>query len=94
MKRVRIAELKARLSAHLRAVRRGEEVLVLDRDQPVARIVPVPQDLSEHERRLIARGVLTPPKRRRRPGERLPNPPGNVSREVMAALWEEERDGR
>lgn len=40
MKRVGVAELKARLSHYLRAVRRGETVIVLDRDQPVARLVP------------------------------------------------------
>lgn len=37
---VKIADLKARLSEHLRRVRRGESVTVLDRDTPVARIVP------------------------------------------------------
>jgi prevent-host-death family protein len=41
MKQVRIAELKARLSEYLRAVRRGETVAVLDRETPVAQIVPV-----------------------------------------------------
>ena len=41
MKRVRIAELKARLSEYLRAVRRGETIAVLDRETPVAQIVPV-----------------------------------------------------
>jgi prevent-host-death family protein len=41
MKQVRIAELKARLSEYLRAVRRGESIAVLDRDTPVAQIVPV-----------------------------------------------------
>jgi prevent-host-death family protein len=41
MKQVRIAELKSRLSEHLRAVRRGETIAVLDRETPVARIVPV-----------------------------------------------------
>ncbi len=40
MKQVRIAELKARLSEYLRAVRRGETIAVLDRDTPVAQIVP------------------------------------------------------
>jgi prevent-host-death family protein len=39
-KAVRIAELKAKLSEHLRAVRRGHTITVLDRDQPIARIVP------------------------------------------------------
>ena len=36
MKEVRIAELKARLSEYLRAVRRGETIAVLDRETPVA----------------------------------------------------------
>ena len=35
------AELKAHLSEHLRAVRRGESILVLDRREAIARIVPV-----------------------------------------------------
>lgn len=41
MTRVRIADLKARLSEHLRSVRDGGTVTVLDRDTPVARIVPI-----------------------------------------------------
>ena len=41
MRQVRIAELKARLSEYLRAVRRGETIAVLDRETPVAQIVPV-----------------------------------------------------
>jgi prevent-host-death family protein len=41
MSRVRIADLKARLSEHLRSVRNGGTVTVLDRDTPVAQIVPI-----------------------------------------------------
>jgi prevent-host-death family protein len=41
MKQVRIADLKARLSEYLRAVRRGETIAVLDRNTPVAQIVPI-----------------------------------------------------
>jgi antitoxin (DNA-binding transcriptional repressor) of toxin-antitoxin stability system len=37
---VRIADLKARLSAHLRAVRKGRTLTVFDRDTPIAQIVP------------------------------------------------------
>ena len=40
MSDVRIADLKARLSEHLRAVRNGGTVTVLDRDTPIARIIP------------------------------------------------------
>lgn len=43
MRQVGIAELKSRLSEYLRAVRRGETISVLDRETPVAQIVPVPQ---------------------------------------------------
>ena len=43
MRQARIAELKARLSEYLRSVRRGETVTVLDRETPVARIVPIRQ---------------------------------------------------
>ncbi len=41
MTEVKIAELKARLSEYLRVVRRGETVAVLDRETPIAQIVPI-----------------------------------------------------
>jgi prevent-host-death family protein len=40
MQSVRIAELKSHLSEYLRAVRAGETIAVLDRETPVAQIVP------------------------------------------------------
>lgn len=40
MKKVKIAELKNHLSEHLRAVEDGAELVVTDRDRPIARIVP------------------------------------------------------
>jgi prevent-host-death family protein len=40
MNAVKIAELRDRLSEHLRAVERGAEVVVTDRGRPIARIVP------------------------------------------------------
>ena len=46
MKTVRIAELKARLSEYLRAVRNGETIAVLDRETPVAHILPVKAGVS------------------------------------------------
>jgi len=42
MTRVKIAELKDHLSEHLRAVENGAEVEVMDRNRPIARIVPIP----------------------------------------------------
>ena len=40
MKYVKIAELKSHLSEHLRAVRGGYSLIVMDRQTPIARIVP------------------------------------------------------
>lgn len=41
---VKVAELKARLSAYLRDARAGRTVVVCDRDTPVARLVPYASD--------------------------------------------------
>jgi prevent-host-death family protein len=93
MRTVNISDLKARLSAHLQHVRDGEELLVCDRNKPVARIVPCSaEDEPERERRLIARGILVPPKKKLR--SPLPPPAGNVSDEVMERVWREEREDR
>ena len=93
MRTVNISTLKAKLSAHLAMVQNGEEVLVCDRNKPVARIIPCSTvDESERERRLIARGVLVPAKKKQR--STLPPPAGNVSDEVMERIWREEREGR
>ena len=46
MRRVGVAELKSRLSEHLRAVKRGQTVIVLDRDTPIARITPIESNAS------------------------------------------------
>lgn len=42
MKTTGVADLKARLSLYLAAVKSGDEVLVTERGVPVARIVPLP----------------------------------------------------
>ncbi|HKE01221.1 MAG TPA: type II toxin-antitoxin system prevent-host-death family antitoxin [Planctomycetota bacterium] len=62
MKRVTISDAKNNLSRHLRYVRRGGRVRILDRDTPVADLVPVElRSDDEDARRLSAlekRGVL------------------------------------
>jgi prevent-host-death family protein len=40
MSEVKIAELKARLSSYLADVKRGQTVIVYDRQTPIARLVP------------------------------------------------------
>ena len=51
MSRVGIADLKAHLSQHLRKVRAGRTLTVLDRDTPVAQIVPYEADAPLEVRR-------------------------------------------
>ena len=56
MKKAKIAELKNNLSRYLDHVKGGESVLVLDRDQPVAQIVPLHRSdrgSRDHESRLL-----------------------------------------
>lgn len=86
MKRVRIADLKARLSEHLRSVRGGEVITVLDRETPIARIIPH----RENEHLLAVRS--------RMPGAalkalRLP-PPLRVDVDAVELLLEDRRGGR
>ena len=67
MSNVRIADLKARLSEHLRAVRNGSTLTVLDRDTPVALIVPYaaqPLEMRKAKRRV--RDLKRPPKSSKR----------------------------
>ncbi len=87
MKSVGIAELKSHLSEHLRDVRRGEVVTVLDRSTPVARLVPVTGPLEP----LVVRGA--------RPGTTAPGlvplPPRlEKGVDVVALLLEERRSDR
>jgi prevent-host-death family protein len=86
MRQVRIAELKARLSEYLRAVRRGETIAVLDRETPVAQIVPV-RDRSTLRVRKPARGTPAP--------NRVPLPkPLKVNVDIVQLLLEERQSHR
>jgi antitoxin (DNA-binding transcriptional repressor) of toxin-antitoxin stability system len=62
MRSVKIGILKNQLSTYLRYVRNGEEIVVHDRDKPVARIIPFRlPDVSEEESYLASIGVLKLP---------------------------------
>lgn len=87
MKRVNIADLKARLSRHLRDVRRGHDITVMDRRTPVARIVPYPSDTEA----LVVRRPLN--RRRRLHAVPLP-PPLKLRTDVVALLLKERQVGR
>jgi len=82
--RVGIAEFKARLSAYLRGVRRGEPITLYDRDTPVARVVP----LESRAGSLVVREATTRPQ-----DVPLPPPLGRPI-DSLAALLEERQDER
>ncbi len=86
MRTVRIAELKARLSEYLRAVRRGETISVLDRETPVAQIVPV-RDRTALRVRKPAPGTPRP--------SRIPLPkPLKLNSDIVELLLEERQRHR
>ena len=65
MASVQIADLKNNLSAYLRKVRTGEEIVICDRKSPIAKIVPLSAvDFDLEERELIAKGLMLPAKKR------------------------------
>jgi prevent-host-death family protein len=63
MRTANIGQLKNQLSAYIKHVRNGEEVIVCDRNVPVARILPFEphDDFDAEEAALIAAGKMTPP---------------------------------
>jgi len=98
MKRAKIADLKNNLSRYLDYVRGGGSVLILDRDRPIAEIVPLREAESkaaaddEHLRHLERLGLI------RRGTGGLPSwfgkrKPHRVHGSVLKLLLEERRSG-
>lgn len=84
MTKVGVAKLKAELSGYLRKVKRGGEVVVYDRDTPVARIVPY--ETTERHGGLVVRPA--------KPGVRLqdiPLPPPLPNGERIVQMLIDER---
>ena len=83
MKTVNIGELKNHLSGYLQLVRKGEEIVIRDRNVPVARILPFRQDAEwDREAQLVAAGVLKMPEKEVDWDAFFQLPAGNVSTEV------------
>lgn len=56
---VGIRDLKAGLSGYLRKVKRGSSVLVTERGQPVARLVPVKASVEERIQQMVDAGLAS-----------------------------------
>ena len=105
MIQVSISEIKNRLSHYLKLVRGGEQVEILDRKIPVAKIVHISRaggDEGETSwiKEMQQLGIVTPPrKRERRPQllvarERVVSSGSGARQNVLAALLEERESGR
>jgi prevent-host-death family protein len=96
MRRVSIAALKARLSEYVKAAKAGEEVIVTDRNKPVARLGPVAAPMRGDARLIeLVRAGLARPAVRSLPRNfwERPRPRDRQSR-ALAALIEERAEGR
>lgn len=98
MKKAGVAALKNNLSRYLDQVKSGESILVMDRDQPVAKIVPLQgssRDLlppQERLARLERKGLI----RRGSSGDRawlLKRSSARVKGSVLKDLLNERRSG-
>ena len=82
MSNIRIADFKSRLSEHLRQVRRGHTLTVMDRNTPIAKVVPY----EEHGGLLQVRS----PHPEYSKLHRIPLPPPlRLRRDIVSFLLEE-----
>jgi prevent-host-death family protein len=88
MKKVRIAEFKARLSEYLRSVRKGHALTILDRDHPVAIVTPVG---SGGTGSLVVR---EPTAHYRKPSDVPLPPPLKLKVDAVALLLEDRQNDR
>src|SRR5437667_12459670 len=80
MRSVNIAELKNRLSRYLTFAKGGEEIIIRDRNLPVAKLVPFSGDEgSEDELLLVAAGKIRLPKTAVKLEELVRIPTGTVA---------------
>jgi prevent-host-death family protein len=93
MRTANVSELKSRLSSYLAYVQQGEEIIVRDRNRPIARIIPLVAEGGDEveEAALVAAGVIKLPVKKALPASFWNWKGGRVSekRAVKAV-----RDGR
>jgi prevent-host-death family protein len=95
MEKVTISKLKNQLSAFLKKVRAGKTIVIFDRNEPVARLERIRDDIHPDERlaRLARAGLLRRPSHRP-PIKFLQEKAPSAKKSVVHALLEERRAGR
>lgn len=96
MRTVNVAELKNQLSKYLTFARNGEEIVIRDRNLPVAKIVPIgAEDASDEELLLVAAEKMRLPEKRVDLEKILKLPTERVhGRAVTRALIKERNESR
>ena len=95
MRSVNVAKLKDQLSKYLLFAKSGEEVVIRDRNLPVAKLVPFSaEDAEEEELTLVATGKLRLPTVRLALKDLLKIPTGKVAanRAIRAIVSEREQE--
>jgi prevent-host-death family protein len=93
MRTVNVAELKNRLSKYLTFVKAGQEVVVRDRNLPVAKLIPFSAgDANDQELLLVAAGKLRLPSVRLDIKELLKIRTGTVSGNKAIRALQADRD--
>ncbi len=95
MEKATISQLKNHLSAYIKRVRAGQTVLIVDRDEPVARLERIEAGGRADDRvgRLERAGLLRRAVRRLDPAALRAGVP-RAERSVLAALLDERAEGR
>ena len=95
MEKATISQLKNHLSAYLKKVRAGGSVLIVDRDEPVARLERIEAGAAADDRlgRLAKAGLLRRATRRLDLKVLRATPP-QAGQSVLAALLDERQEGR
>jgi prevent-host-death family protein len=95
MRSVNIAELKNQLSKYVNFAKGGQEIVIRNRNMPVAKLVPFPaEEASEEELLLVAAGKMRMPTEPLNVDEFLRIPTGKVhGNEAIEALLKDRAMG-
>ncbi len=93
MQTINITDLKDNLSAWIEQVRNGEEIVIKDRNTPIARLMPLAagKDLDAEEKALVAAGLMRLPPDAKN-DDFLDYPAPKVSLDAIRAAIRAERD--
>jgi prevent-host-death family protein len=95
MRSVNVAELRNSLSKYLTFAKSGEEIIIRDRNLPVAKLVPfVSDEAGEEELLLVAAGKLRLPKNAIKLEKLLKIPTGKVAGSAAVQAIIDDRNDR